>query len=529
VAGTKLRVAAVAVLVTGLALIFVGRAAAAGPDPLYVGVTGCTDAGPGTHSQPYCTIQAAVSVVQPGQTVFISGTHDENVNVTVSGTSGSPITFQNSISGEISGAGSGITIDGRHDVVIAGLQIAPGGTGIAVSNSSDITLTGLTLLPPAADAVTYPAVIRLADVQNSLIASNVFSVGLKSPPGTAGPAISLDSATSNVTVKSNRMSATNVTQKASAAIDVAGPDNAVIDNTISQGAAAGILIEPGAARSVVADNVLSGNALDGIDDYADGTDITNNTLISSCATAINVGAAAMNTSVENNVVGYGTNACDSSATEHAAIGVFGSATATITVDYNVTDPAAGFVPYVWGTDQATLVAFRQASGQGQHDVEGPLNMNTATPTYASPAVDSANTAAPGYQPTDAAGKARVDDPYVADSGRGGVSYADRGAVEMQKSLLQASAGTNGRLVSLLTGNPNPSWQATFTDEGVDTWAPVTSFTVDYGDGSARVTRAAASTYVGMFAATESHVYTRPGNFVISITATDAVGDTGLFR
>src|SRR5947209_5653790 len=54
----------------------------------------CTDAGSGTQTQPYCTIQKGASVAVAGQTVQVAaGTYAENVTPANSGTSTSPIVF----------------------------------------------------------------------------------------------------------------------------------------------------------------------------------------------------------------------------------------------------------------------------------------------------------------------------------------------------------------------------------------------------------------------------------------------------
>ena len=53
-------------------------------------------------------------------------------------------------------------------------------------------------------------------------------------------------------------------------------------------------------------------------------------------------------------------------------------------------------------------------------------------TEGSPAIDSANANAPG-EVDDSLGGLRVDDPLVANTGTGVVSYHDRGAFEWQPS------------------------------------------------------------------------------------------------
>ena len=51
-----------------------GSAPASAPGTtLYVDFNGtCSDSGPGTQADPFCTVQAAANVVDPGQTVVVS-------------------------------------------------------------------------------------------------------------------------------------------------------------------------------------------------------------------------------------------------------------------------------------------------------------------------------------------------------------------------------------------------------------------------------------------------------------------------
>ena len=78
-----------------LAAGFLGsQAVQAAPVPatLYVdqSAAGCSDSGPGSQAEPFCTIQAAANAVTAGQTVAIDGgsnaEYRENVTIKNSGT-----------------------------------------------------------------------------------------------------------------------------------------------------------------------------------------------------------------------------------------------------------------------------------------------------------------------------------------------------------------------------------------------------------------------------------------------------------
>src|SRR6266511_1925633 len=68
--------------------------ATADPATLFVGTgPNCSDQGTGTADRPFCTVQAAANVVNPGQRVQISGGHAESVLISRSGTAAAPILF----------------------------------------------------------------------------------------------------------------------------------------------------------------------------------------------------------------------------------------------------------------------------------------------------------------------------------------------------------------------------------------------------------------------------------------------------
>src|SRR5207244_2802043 len=69
----------------------------------------CSDAGPGTEAQPYCTISGALAARGgPGTTIRVKpGLYRESVTVPVSGASGDPLIIQ--------ATGGTVNIDGAED------------------------------------------------------------------------------------------------------------------------------------------------------------------------------------------------------------------------------------------------------------------------------------------------------------------------------------------------------------------------------------------------------------------------------
>ena len=91
------------------------------------------------------------------------------------------------------------------------------------------------------------------------------------------------------------------------------------------------------------------------------------------------------------------------------------------------------IDYV-GTKYSTLAAFRSATGQEQNGRQGPpFFVAAASGDFhllgGSPAIDSADSAAPGQPAVDADGRARVDDPATTNAGVGPRVFDDRGAFE----------------------------------------------------------------------------------------------------
>ena len=471
-----------ALVVAGLS---VAVPASAATGNLYVNngvAANCSDAGSGSQTQPYCTIMAAAAVAQPGQTVVIIGTHEEQVVLSHSGTPGAPITFQGT--GQAAVEYAGLTITGQHDLVVTGLNFILG-SGVSISNSSAITFHG-----------------------------NEVS-------GNSGTGIDLDAATHDVQVRSNV-----VTFNAAGSGDgirVAGTGSIVVDNTVdsngepANGNAAGIDILSSAVNTVVADNTAWDNRRDAILVAGTGTDVVNNTVQLNCADGIDVADGANGTVVENNS-SYAdgrdeTGPCPSTPPQPVELGVYGTATSTTRVDYNLTHPG-GYAPYAWGTPQLNLAAFQAASGQGAHDiVADPLAGGANTPSYLSPAIDSADSGAPGVQSTDIDGNAPVDEPYSPTTGVGPVAYLDRGAVELVSGRPPSPAPV-GTSITAQTPMPNPSWKVTLSANTAVGWAPV-SYAFDFGDGSPRVTQSTS---------TASHVYTKPGTYLYVVIKTDAAGN-----
>ncbi|MFF5174139.1 right-handed parallel beta-helix repeat-containing protein [Micromonospora sp. NPDC000089] len=406
---TFARVAAVPLLGFGVLVCPTSPAGAAGPaEPpaaapasvaaaslpeLHVSSGTCTSAGDGSPGAPFCTISAAATVAQPGQTVLVRpGNYPESVRLTRSGTADAPITFRAVNGPDLAamarvgrprggtGTENAFTLTGVHDVVIEGFNV--GGQeraeGILVDRSSRITL-------------------------DSLIAFGWDTT----------PAVRVGGGSVDVTVSRTEF--------------------------FHQG---GLVVNGGATGVVVTANTFRQNGLFVQD--GPGTRIVGNTFRTECTQAVDIIGTSPGAVVRNNIVqtasGPELDPSDCGVIDDATgIAVSAQSTPGTVADYNLIDPSSGAALYRWaGVEHRDLAAFVSATGQGGHDIAAnprlvetvwnPSTRGYYVPDSASPAIDSADPTAVGASRTDMLGNPHTDHPDVANSG---ASYHDRGAVEVQ--------------------------------------------------------------------------------------------------
>ncbi|MEU2618913.1 PKD domain-containing protein [Streptomyces sp. NPDC007157] len=434
----------------------------------------CSDSGTGTQSLPFCTVQAAADVVEPGDTVRILSPDDDPysgaVTLTRSGTSAAPITFTGVQPGSASsravlswpGSAPALALDAVHDVHVESLAFTNGGeNSVAVTGSKDVTLDRL--------AINHPAL---------------------SVPAT-GTAVSVDGTSSGVTVSRSSI----------------GPSYAY-----------GVRTEPGAAQVTVTTNVITTMRQGGI--VVTGTsdaDVTSNTVLAPCATGISLDGGSSGV-VENNIAITAGSAQSSTCPTPTAplYAVSADSAGQVTADYNVAANDAGpsapaRTEYSWaGTSYTTSAAFRAGTGQGTHDIGGFWVTPGNQPPEHSPLVDSADAAAPGELTTDAAGHPRADDPIVDNTGTG-TPAPDRGATERQDVItIPADAYPSSGVAPFDTS---------VKTDAVSNWAKALTYSVDFGDGSTPAT--------GAKGAPITHTYTTPGRYLTRITVTDSDGTSAL--
>ena len=380
----------------------------------------CSDSGTGTADQPYCTIQAAVDAVNPGQTVYIvGGNYVGPIDITRSGTAGAPITI----------TAATPSVQDAYATTVEGTSTTT--PAIAITNAQYINISNIWVLDSVGDMV------QVSDSSN--ITMDRMQTGGGAPTGSTRLATS---AGFHVT---------------------GGSNNVTVQRSESSGTGLGIEIDGGSTNTMVSTNsVRSSNGSNSIEiDDAPHTTITSNTTHTVCAQSLLVDNGSDAAVIENNVL---LDSCRNTGSSTMTLDA--AAASSAVADYNA---LSGGSRYNWaGSTYATAAAFATAVGQGAHDIDTGFLGGIAT-------IDSANSDAPGELSTDVHGQARVDDPVVANTGVGAYSYYDRGASETQEPLsvtLNASA-THASIGSTVT----------FTATPVDTWASSFSYTFDFGDGT----------------------------------------------
>ena len=464
--------------------------------------TACSDTGPGTLAQPFCSIGPAVAQVTAGQTVDVGqGTYPERVSIASSGTPDQPITILTTGFGAtLSGPTAGFAIDGQHDVVIQNFRVTKTADvpALDLRQATGITIQGGSYA--MADVATAPAV-RLTGVTRSTLRQ--FTANGKALVG----GLVLDEATTDVVVRSAKVISWSTYNSAdhSLGIRIDGPGNTVLSNYVSGFTGGGVDLGPAAADTVVANNEVRFSAGYGIHNRgAARTAITNNTVNNHCLDGIRVDGASTGVSVQNNALvanGLGTQAhCDPTADPTAEIGVYGDAGKSTVIDYNNTyhNSSPSGTNYSWNGTRMGLDAFRAASGQAAHDKDTASTRDNE---------DSANSAAPGYQPTDRNGIARADDPAVTNTGAGPIRYADRGAFETVRSP------TARFDAALDLGAGSVTVNASASQPG---FVPINAYVFDFGDG----------TVITQSTPVASHRYAATGNYTISLTVSGSDGRSG---
>jgi len=491
----------------------------------------CSDTGPGNAAQPFCTLTKAAAKAASGDTVqVIAGTYTASSASPASG-----VTFAASpgvtISGGASGA-KGFSVSGKSNVVISGFTITNTPSyGIYVNSSSNVTISGNTVSfagqPVSGQSASG---IYLSGDNGGLIKANVTH-------DNAAHGILLTGSTTGVTVQGNT-SYHNAYQwqRNANGIDDTAPGNSIIGNLTYANEDSGINIYPGGDSALVAGNLTYGNGDHGIDDLnVTGGRIIGNTVYGNCTDGINVEGSSGNYDIENNVSmnnatgaiinptpinppGAYTNDCNRRV---GNIGVYDSAPASTTANYNLVWQSGAGTEYTWaGTSYSSLGTLQSATGQESHGIfANPKFIGAGGGNFqlsaGSPAIDSANAAASGEQTTDILGNSRTDDPATPNTGNPAGSFYDRGAYEYQGGGGTPTGPTAALTVSPASGTAPLAVTADASGSTAGS-APISSYSFNFGDGTTAGPQSGA---------TATHTYQSAGSYTVTVTATDGNNQT----
>ncbi len=521
-----------------LASSFAGIGLAAGPaagasTEYYVDktVSGCSDTGPGSAANPFCTIAAGASKLAAGVTLYVgNGSYAETVESPASGTSSQPVTVAAWPGRDPTvGVGkiNGVLISSRSYVTVSGLRVT--GTvrdGISVAASAHITLSGNRVtqsgLPQSGRTASG---IFVSSTTDSLVtrntASNNTQSGLYAGSGTTRTTFSYNEAAGNAAAYT----------RMATGIWIVSTNNSFIGNTTHDNEDSGLNFYGGAGNNLATLNVSYNNGDHGIDNLnVDGGQIIGNTIYRNCTSGINIEGTSHNFLVKNNIAvdnavypAYNGISC---SRRSGNIGVYDSAPPTTVADHNLVWLSKPGKLYYFGGSYTSLTALRSATGQESHGTQADPGFMSASGrdfrlTSSSPAIDRGDSGATGEQPVDIVGTARVRYAAADNSlAEGPRLFDDLGAYEFPAVVsppppppapvppvaalsVSPSAGVAPLVVSAsASGSSDPQGR-------------VLSYAFDFGDGSAVVGPGPGSG--------AGHTFGSVGSFTVWVTVTNDAG------
>ncbi len=534
-------------LVTGMIGLVPSSAEAAGATYYVAQGGGCSDSASGTSSaSAFCTIKAATKKATSGDTITVdAGDYHEQVEpaagvtvmtivgatinatdpATVSGTADVTRSYGIKLASDSVADGFNVREAGVADVVVAGangatvrnVQVSGSkGYGIYVSGGSGNTVTGVRSAGNASVGVL------LRDTTGSSVLDSTAS-------NNNNHGISVQGGSHNRVAGVTAFNNTSVgTPRIASGIDVnksaLGPslDTLIERNTTYGNADSGIEIYNGSSGAVVRRNLTYDNGDHGIDvSKAPNATVTSNTVLRNTNPGLNVEGGSTGVSVRDNIAADNATA---STGLHGDIRVDQFSTSGTTLDHDLVFRSSGTGTVIeWNTvDYKTLAAFKSAQPQQEvHGLSGDPRLNSSfVPDDGSPALDSADSGAPGWLAMDRAGQDPFDQPSVADTGAGPTPYADRGALERTTSTTPPppppvdNAPTAALIVTPAqpkTGDPVVLDASTSTDDQA-----VTGYAFSCGNGHTVASGTNSST---------TCTYTTAGTYTASVTVKDAAGHT----
>src|SRR5919199_2571750 len=393
----------------------------------------CSETGSGTATQPFCKIKPAAAKVAAGQTVLVSsGTYNEQVTVSTSGTASAPITFATAPGANvtITGGTQGFYIVGRSYVTVQGFNVTKtSGDGIYIKDSSNITArdnhTSYCGQPISGQTGKG---IRLENSTDSTVIGNTVD------HNTSYGIYIATSSTRNLIQRNHIFSNAFQYQRAASGIRVyTSPSNTIASNVSHDNEDSGIEFDK-SNNNLAIDNVVYNNGDHGIDVTATSTGarIIANTVYKSVTAGIDVEGSSTGATIANNIaVDNGI----ASPRTHSNIRVDSTSISGTTMDYDLVYLTTPDTMFIWNNlSYSSWSALKAATTQEAHGSQAdPRFANPAAGDFhltgGSPAIDNANSGASGQPSMDSEESPRLDDPATANTGVGPPAFRGRGAVE----------------------------------------------------------------------------------------------------
>jgi parallel beta-helix repeat protein len=427
----------------------------------------CSNSGTGTiPSQPLCSINVGAGKALPGDIVrVLAGTYAEKVKPQNNGTAGNPITFSAApgvtVTGDGSASGSAFRLYLFSYITIDGFNVThTSEEGIYVSTSDHIIISN--------NHVSYAGTANVSGLERCGI--YLSTTTYSTVTGNLTDHNSLDgirviNSSSNNTV-SNNISYANASVYGRYAEGINlysnSTSNAIIHNLVYANEDSGLNFYTSSGSNLIIGNVSYGNGDHGIDNNDSSYNIiVGNTIQGNVTSGINLegnGAppGSSGATVENNILvdnGYGKLVGGGTLPPEfqGNIRVDKFSTIGTILNYNLYFLTTGGTQINWaGTPWTSISEFSLLLGLETNGLlgdplftfaapiavrpaAGPPNMPLNAYNYyimeGSPAIDSANSAAPNEPDFDILGRPRMDDPSIVNTGSGIRTYDDRGAYE----------------------------------------------------------------------------------------------------
>jgi parallel beta-helix repeat protein len=380
---------------------------------------------------------AAPDMLAPGE--FFDDTAAGILYVNIGG--GNPAAGHHVEAGALS---HGFNVHGSSYLTISGFEFAGQNyDGIQVLDSSNVTITrdtvtdtgsyGIFVSGSSASKVTRNEILRAGSHGIKLQASTGCTVARNDSSSNLFHGIQLYGSDGNVVSSNVVANNSHPPFRVATGIDVDGGSdgNSIFANEAFGNQDSGIQVYAGSTGNLVVRNASWGNGDHGFDTNASpGTTYVSNTSYGNHTDGFSLEGDSHHGTMADNITAD-NGEFDVYVANDGSQNGFSS-------DYDVVrNSDATVVPVRFdGTSFPDVASFASATGNESHGISSdpmladPVQGNLEL-IPGSPAIDSANAAAPGFSMRDLLGRKPVNDTATPDTGAGKLRYADRGALEYQ--------------------------------------------------------------------------------------------------